>query len=108
MQQQLMSIHKLNSNLCLGVVLAVKSLLQNKPNSSTSIKNNLLKSDFTEIIVNLPSWDYVYHLEKTLVDIVSRSVKPVYILVVKIASKLNPLSKCFCKLIEEISTLRYM
>lgn len=82
--------------------------MQNKPNSSTSIKNNLLTSDLTEIIVNLPSSDYVYDLEKTLVDIVSRSVKPVYNLVVKIASKLNPLCKCFCKLIEEISTLRYM
>ena len=82
--------------------------MQNKPNSSTSIKNNLLTSDLTEIIVNLLSPDYVYDLEKTLVDIVSRNVKPVYNLVVKIASKLNPLSKCFCKLIEEISTLRYL
>ena len=82
--------------------------MQNKPNSSSSIKNNSLTSDLTENVVNLPSSDYVYDLEKTLVDTVSRSVKPVYNLVVKIASKSNPLSKCFCKLTEEISTLRYM
>ena len=82
--------------------------MQNKPNSSTSIKNDLSTSNLTEIIVNLLSSDNVYDLEKTLVDIVSRGVKPVYNLVVKIASKLNPRSKCFCKLIEEISTLRYM
>lgn len=82
--------------------------MQNKPNSSSSIKNNLLTSDLTENVVNLPSSDYVYDLEKILVDTVSRSVKPVYNLVVKIASKSNPLSKCFCKLPEEISTIRYM
>ena len=82
--------------------------MQNKPNSSSSIKNNLLTSDLTENVVNLPSSDYVYDLEKILVDTVSRSVKPVYNLVVKIASKSNPLSKCFWKLTEEISTIRYM
>lgn len=72
-----MSNHKLNWNFCLGVVLAVKSLLNaNKPNSSTSIKNNLLTSDLTENVVNLPSSDYVYDLEKTSVDTVSRSVNP--------------------------------
>lgn len=50
--------------------------MQNKPNSSSSIKNNSLTSDLTENVVNLPSSDYVYDLEKTLVDTVSRSVKP--------------------------------